>query len=43
MAVYMFFLQQVSFSSALLCKTLCGQNIELLNVKLLAHIVTAGL
>jgi len=24
-------------------KTLCGQNVELLNVKLVAHIVTTGL
>ena len=24
-------------------KTLCGQNVELLNVKLVVHIVTTGL
>jgi len=26
-----------------LINTLCGQNVELLNVKLVVHIVTAGL
>jgi hypothetical protein len=33
----------ISVYSQIHINTLCGQNVELLNVKLLIHIVTTGL
>jgi hypothetical protein len=42
----MFYIEKIAASSQIHTKhinTLCGQNVELLNVKLVVHIVTTGL
>ena len=39
----MLYREIIAVSSQIHTNTLCGQNVELLNVKLVVHIVTTGL